>query len=237
MVNNQKLAVITGGTKGIGKAAIEAFSEKGFDIVTCSRSLEDLESLKQSIEKQFNNTVTTIKADLSLKSDTQRFVELVLSLGRPIDLLINNSGVFLPGEVHSEEDGALEQQIETNLYSAYRISRGLIPSMKAESRGHIFNICSIASLIAYSNGGSYTISKFAMYGMSKALREEMKPHGIRVTSVMPGATFTASWEGVDVPEDRLMPAEDVASMILHTYELSPRSVVEDIVIRPQLGDL
>ena len=236
-MNNQKLAVVTGGTKGIGRAVIQAFSANGFDIVTCSRNTDDLKTLQNTIEKQFNNKVFTLQADLSLKADTQSFVEYVLSLGRSIDILINNSGVFLPGEVHSEEDGALEQQIETNLYSAYRISRGLIPSMKEKRCGHIFNLCSIASLIAYSNGGSYTISKFAMYGMSKALREEMKPHGIRVTSVMPGATFTASWEGVDVPEDRLMPAEDVASMILHTYELSPRSVVEDIVIRPQLGDL
>ncbi|MEL7342484.1 MAG: SDR family NAD(P)-dependent oxidoreductase, partial [Bacteroidota bacterium] len=88
-----------------------------------------------------------------------------------------------------------------------------------------------------ANGGSYSISKFAMLGFSKNLREELKPHGIRVMSVMPGATFTASWEGVDVPEERLMPAEDVASMVWAMYNTSYRTVVEEIIIRPMLGDL
>ena len=109
--------------------------------------------------------------------------------------------------------------------------------MKKRKKGHIFNICSTASITAYTNGGSYCISKFAMYGMSKVLREELKADQIRVTSVMPGATFTASWEGVDLPEDRFMKPEDVAEMIFTTYQLSDRTVVEDLVIRPQLGDL
>lgn len=236
-MNTRSLAVVTGGTKGIGKATIAAFASKGFDIVTCSRHADELEILKQEIESEFSNTVFTTVCDVSSKVDTQRFIEFVLAQQQPVAVLVNNSGVFLPGEVHSEEEGALEQQIETNLYSAYRISRGLIPTMKQQQKGHIFNICSIASLIAYNNGGSYTISKFALYGMSKSLREELKPFSIRVTSVMPGATLTASWDGVDLPEERFIPPQDVATMILTAYELSSRSVVEDIVIRPQLGDL
>jgi NAD(P)-dependent dehydrogenase (short-subunit alcohol dehydrogenase family) len=91
--------------------------------------------------------------------------------------------------------------------------------------------------MAYANGGSYSISKFAMYGMSKVLREEMKSFGVKVTSVMPGATLTASWEGADIPPERFVKPEDVAIMVLSTYLLSDRAVVEDLVIRPQLGDL
>ncbi|MBR9912297.1 MAG: SDR family oxidoreductase [Gammaproteobacteria bacterium] len=231
------MAVVTGGTKGIGRAVIEAFSGSGFDIVTCARNSDDLSALKRDIETKHNNRVYVCPADMSRKDDTGRFVNLVLDLNRPIDVLVNNSGVFIPGAVHTEEEGLLEQHIETNLYSAYRASRGLIPEMKKAGRGHIFNICSIASLMAYSNGGSYTISKFAMYGMSKVLREEMKPFNIRVTSVMPGATLTASWEGVDLPEERFIPPEDIAQLLLTTYQLSERSVVEDLVIRPMLGDI
>ncbi|WP_207951966.1 SDR family oxidoreductase [Pseudomaricurvus alcaniphilus] len=236
-MNQAKLAVVTGGTKGIGRAVIEAFSGSGFDIVTCARNSDDLSALKRDIETKHNNRVYVCPADMSRKDDTGRFVNLVLDLNRPIDVLVNNSGVFIPGAVHTEEEGLLEQHIETNLYSAYRASRGLIPEMKKAGRGHIFNICSIASLMAYSNGGSYTISKFAMYGMSKVLREEMKPFNIRVTSVMPGATLTASWEGVDLPEERFIPPEDIAQLLLTTYQLSERSVVEDLVIRPMLGDI
>jgi len=98
-------------------------------------------------------------------------------------------------------------------------------------------MCSIASITAYAHGGSYSVSKFGMLGFSKSLREELKPHGIRVISVLPGATFTRSWEGADVPEERMMPAEDIAELVWTACSLGPRTVVEEIVVRPHLGDL
>jgi len=127
--------------------------------------------------------------------------------------------------------------IDTNLYSAYHLSRALIPTMVAYGSGHIFNMCSIASFTAYPNGGSYSISKFALLGFSKVLREELKQKNIKVTSIMPGATWSASWAGVDLPESRLMQADDIAKIVWSALEMSPSAVIEDIVIRPQLGDL
>ena len=109
--------------------------------------------------------------------------------------------------------------------------------MKRLKKGYIFNMCSIASIKAYANGGSYGISKFALYGMTKVLREELKEFNIKVTAVLPGATLTASWEGVDLPEERFIKVEDIAELIWTTYRLSDRTVVEDLVIRPQLGDI
>ncbi len=232
-----KLVVVTGGTKGIGRAIIEKFSEAGYTIATCARNEADLDDLKKSIEGKYGNKVLVNVSDVSRKAQVNDFIEFIRLTGKPVAVLVNNAGKFVPGQVHTEEEGVLESQIETNLYSAYRLSRGLIPEMKKRKKGHIFNICSTASITAYTNGGSYCISKFAMYGMSKVLREELKADQIRVTSVMPGATFTASWEGVDLPEDRFMKPEDVAEMIFTTYQLSDRTVVEDLVIRPQLGDL
>jgi len=91
--------------------------------------------------------------------------------------------------------------------------------------------------MSYPNGGSYTISKFAQLGFSKALREEMKPHGIKVTSIMPGATWSASWGDAPFALDRLMPPEDVAQAVVMCTKMGPSSVVEEIIIRPQLGDL
>ncbi|MEM8966927.1 MAG: SDR family oxidoreductase, partial [Bacteroidota bacterium] len=165
------------------------------------------------------------------------FAQMVQETSLPVEILVNNAGVFLPGQIHQEEDGALEKQIETNLYSAYHLTRALVPDMIEAKRGHIFNICSTASITAYTNGGSYCISKFALLGMSKVLREEMKPHNIRVTSVLPGATLTNSWAGSDLPEERFMPPEDVADTILNVYRLSERTVIEEILMRPQLGDI
>jgi NADP-dependent 3-hydroxy acid dehydrogenase YdfG len=109
--------------------------------------------------------------------------------------------------------------------------------MIERKKGHIFNLCSTASITAYTNGGAYCVSKFALYGMTKVLREELKPHGIRVTAILPGATLTASWEGVDLPPERFIQATDVAKMIWSAYNLSPGAVIEEILMRPQLGDI
>jgi short-subunit dehydrogenase len=103
--------------------------------------------------------------------------------------------------------------------------------------GHIFNICSIASLQAYPNGGSYSISKFALHGFTRNLREELKPTGVKVTGVYPGAVLTDSWGGFDNSGGRIMEVSDVALMIYQATQLSPQACVEDIVLRPQLGDL
>ncbi|HNR17222.1 MAG TPA: SDR family oxidoreductase, partial [Chitinophagaceae bacterium] len=142
-----------------------------------------------------------------------------------------------PGSVNNEPEGVLESQIATNLYSAYHVTRTVLPLMMQQKRGHIFNICSIASLDAYPNGGAYSISKFAMYGFSKNLREEMKPHGIKVTAVHPGAVMTDSWGNYDNSTKRIMEADDIAKMVFASSQLSAQACVEDIIIRPILGDL
>jgi hypothetical protein len=234
----QKLAVVTGGTKGIGRAIIQKFAAAGFDIVTCARHARDLEALKQALENEYAGIkVYTLPTDMAVKDDVAKFVAFAANLNRPVEVLVNNAGYFIPGDISTEPEGTLENMINANLYSAYYATRGFIQNMRAAKRGHIFNICSIASFMAYPNGGSYAISKFALLGFSKSLREESKPYNIRVTAVMPGATRTASWDGVDLPDERFMKSEDVAETIYSAYILSERSVVEEIVIRPQLGDL
>lgn len=145
--------------------------------------------------------------------------------------------MFIPGEILSEEEGALEQMINVNLYSAYQLTRLIAPHMVSAGTGHIFNMCSIASIIAYPNGGSYSISKFALLGFSKVLREELKPKGIKVTAILPGATWSNSWAGVDLPKERLMEANDIAIAVSSAIKMSPSAVVEEIIVRPQLGDL
>jgi len=153
------------------------------------------------------------------------------------EVLIHNAGVFLPGGLLDEPEGQLETMMNTNLYSAYHLSRELVPAMVGQGRGHIFNVASIASLVGYPSGGSYAITKHAQLGLSRALREELKDKGIRVTAVMPGAVYTRSWDGIEVPKERFMKPEDVADTIWSAYSLSERTVVEEIILRPQLGDI
>jgi short-subunit dehydrogenase len=234
----RKLIVVTGGSKGIGKAIIEKFASQQFDIVTCARKNEDLQKMKAEVEEKFPGASIFCKsADMSDKNQVKEFTDFVAHLNREVDVLVNNAGHFIPGEITTEREGTLESMINANVYSAYYTTRGLVEKMKKRRTGHIFNICSIASIKAYANGGSYAISKFAMLGFSKCLREELKECNIRVTAVMPGATKTQSWEGVNLPDDRFMKVEDVAETVFSVYSLSKRSVVEEIIIRPQLGDI
>ncbi len=233
----KKLIVVTGGTKGIGRAIVEKFAVEGFDVATCSRKEADLELLKKVVEAKGTARVFAFAADMSEKSQVKAFSEFVLSLDRPVNVLVNNAGFFAPGQITEEAEGSLEHTINSNLYSAYYMTRGLVHAMKARKTGHIFNMCSIASIKAYPNGGSYAISKFALLGFSKALREELKEFGIKVTALMPGATKTASWEGSDLPDERFMKVEDIADAVYAVYSLSGRSVVEEMIIRPQLGDI
>lgn len=234
----QKYILVTGGTKGIGRSIIEKFAAEGFHIITCSRSEKELKTLKLDIEQAYTfSKVHYLTADLSEQTEVTKFLEFVNKLQVKVDVLVNNTGVFLPGKITEEPDSALPFMIATNLYSAFYLTRGIVPGMIKRKCGHIFNICSTASIMAYPNGGSYSISKYALYGMTKVLREELKPHQIKVTAVLPGATLTASWEGVDLPAERFMKPDDVADLVFSAYALSKNSVVEEILIRPQLGDI
>jgi short-subunit dehydrogenase len=232
-----RLLVITGGSKGIGRAVVEKFSSASFDVMVSARNIPDLQNLQSEVEKKHGNRVYVFGGDMATADGVKAFVDFVLVHNRSVDVLINNAGYFTPGEICTEPNGTLESMINANLYSAYNMTRGIVPVMKENKDGHIFNMCSIASFKAYPNGGSYAISKFALLGFSKCLREELKNYGIRVTAVMPGATKTASWEGSNLPDSRFIKPEDVAESIYSAHMISKRSVVEEIIIRPLEGDI
>ncbi|MGC4037945.1 MAG: SDR family oxidoreductase [Chitinophagaceae bacterium] len=234
---NNMNVIITGASRGIGYAAAEIFAANRYNLLLCSRGEHSLYKAMESLLNKF--PAVTIKAkpfDLSVKEQVKEFGNWCLKSGNA-DILINNAGIFEPGSVYNEPEGAIENQMAVNFYSAYHLTRLLLPQMMNKRSGHIFNICSIASLNAYKNGGAYSISKFALYGFSKNLREEMKPHGIKVTHVIPGAAYTDSWAASGLDPKRFMEAEDIAKMIFAASQLSPQACIEEIVMRPQLGDI
>jgi short-subunit dehydrogenase len=201
------------------------------------KSEQALLATVEELQTAYPNISVNAKAmDLSNKQEAQGFAQWAATTADTLDVLVNNAGMFLPGNILDEADGTLEQTMNVNLYSAYWITKILLPKMVAQGSGHIFNMASIAGLQAYPNGGAYSISKFALLGFSKNLRRELMPHGIKVTAVIPGAVYTDSWAPFVAPE-RIMEAEDIAKMIYAASRLSPQAVVEDIILRPQLGDL
>ncbi|MBI1193982.1 MAG: SDR family NAD(P)-dependent oxidoreductase [Bacteroidetes bacterium] len=234
----KRFAVLTGASRGIGRALAFALARDGYDLAVCSRSQAKLDELQAELAKVHPDIILhTMACDVSRRKEVDRFAAQVLKWSQRVDALINNAGVFIMGTILGEEEGRLEQMLDTNLLSAYHLTRALAPHMVARGSGDIVNICSVASLQAYPGGGSYSISKHALLGFSRNLRNELKPAGVRVTAVMPGAVLTDSWSGVDLPEERFINVEDLADMIAGVLRLSPRTVVEDIVIRPQPGDI
>lgn len=231
-------AVITGASRGIGKALAQIFALHGYNLFLCSKTeshlLQTIEELKTSYP---NITVDGKAMDIGKKTEAKLFGEWVLNNADSVDVLINNAGTFIQGNVSDENEDALEKMLEVNLYTAYYTTRAILPRMKAQRYGHIFTICSIASLAAYPGGGAYSISKYALLGFTKNLRQELMEQGIKVTAVIPGAVYTDSWKGSGVAEDRIMEAEDIAKTIFAASQLSPQAVIEEILLRPQLGDL
>lgn len=230
--------LITGATKGIGRALSFAFAKYSDTLVLLARTASDLESLKNELQTEFPDTSIHLYAgDLSHDQSRQECIKLIQSQVPSVDVLINNAGRFDQGTLLDEPEGQLQEILNLNLLAAYDLCRAFVPSMKVRRSGHVFNLCSIASLQARPNCGSYVISKHALLGLNRALRLELQPFGVRVTAVLPGPTWSASWEGAPFPLERLMKPETVAQAICQTWQLGANAVVEELIIQPQLGDL
>ena len=226
------LVLVTGASRGIGRAIVARFLREGCKVVACARGEAGLADLKAAFP-----AVDCLSCDMRDGAAVDALAHEVQARHGAIDLLVNNAGAYQPGQIASEDDDALMAMLQANLFGAYRLTRRVLPAMVERRSGMVINVCSTASIAAYPNGGSYSIAKHALHGFSRNLREEMKAHGVRVVALLPGATLTASWDGVPLPPERLMPAEDVATMAWTAWSLSARSVVEDIVMRPQRGDI
>lgn len=230
--------LISGCTKGIGLAITQIFAKNGFNIAGCARNDKDLKKLFTRLSTEYPQQHFFMETcDVGNTELLKVFAQDALAEFGKIDVLVNNAGVFLPGTVLEEDEGTFEKLMLTNVSSAYHLNRVIGRHMVQNKKGHIFNICSTASIMAYTNGGSYCISKFAMLGMNNVLREELKSKHVKVTAVLPGATYTESWKGSDLPKKRFIPAEDIAKLVWGAYELSGQTNVEEILVRPIEGDI
>ncbi len=230
-------AIITGATKGMGKAIVERFAAEGYDLITVARNKSELDQQAQQLLKMHKVNVETIAADVSDPVGMQFLISTIHAMKLDIDILVNNAGTYLAADILHEPDNALQQMLNINLFSAYNLTKGLLPTFIQQRKGHIFNICSVASLEPIPAAFSYSVSKFALYGFTKCLREELKDKGIKVTAIIPGSTLTASWDGTAIPKERFILPDDVASAILNAIQLSAGACIEEIILRPQEGTI
>jgi 3-oxoacyl-[acyl-carrier protein] reductase len=224
-------AIVTAATKGIGRAISIKLAENGYDLAICSRNEQELQSFAE--ELSYTGTqIKFLKADCSIKADVYAFAAFAERELGHIDVLVNNAGTFLPGSLLDESDEAFELQQSLNLNAAYYLSKFVGKIMRVQRSGHIFNICSVASKEIVKNAGTYSVTKTAMLCLNNVLRLELAEYNVKVTAILPGSTRTASWEGTEIPDERFVQPEDIASSLCQALNLSPAANVDELIIRP-----
>jgi 3-oxoacyl-[acyl-carrier protein] reductase len=231
-------AIVTGATKGIGKSISLQLAANNFNLALCARNWQELEDFKKVILELYPTlTILIFKANLEINREVQDFANFVETHFPFTDVLINNAGLFIPSALLDEDDRAFDRQMQVNVKTPQLLSKIFGKKMKEEKKGHIFNICSIASINPAENAGSYSVTKFALLGLTKVLRMELMSYGVKVTAILPGSTLTSSWDGTTIPANRFVNPEDVASAVLNSLRMSVGANVDEIIITPLRGDV
>lgn len=230
-------ALITGATKGMGRTIAEKLAQCGYSLLLAARSGGALKALKEQLEMQHPGIhVAYLACDFSESDQLTKLIEWVEKQAVEVDVLINNVGIFRPASILDESDDDFNQQMQINYFTPHLLSRAVGRSMRENRRGHIFNISSIASREPVSSAGTYTVTKFAVMGLTHVLREELRPYNVKVTEIIPGSTLTSSWEGTEVPADQFILPADIAEAIVTCLRMSEGANVEEIMIKPKYGN-
>lgn len=224
-------AVITGATKGIGKAIATKLAENGYDLAVCSRDEAELLAFAEEL-KYTGVSIFTYAADLSDKAAAYAFCEAVKAKMPELKVLVNNVGIFTPGILLDEDDDSFEKQLNLNLLAPYYLSKYFGKMMRRQRSGHIFNICSVASKEIVTNAGSYSVTKSALLSLNNVCRGELAEYNVKVTAILPGSTLTSSWEGTEIPAERFVQPEDIANTLYTILNLSTGVNVDEVTLKP-----
>lgn len=230
------VVLVTGASQGIGAAIARTFAEAGIGpLALVARNRRNLERVAASCRK-LGVRAEVFPCDVGDSDQVAAMAAAVLRAFKRVDVLINNAGQYLGKPFVDYSIAEFDNQIQANLRSVFLVSQAFVPGMVERGRGDVFNMGSIASFTGLEGGTGYCASKFGVLGLSRVMREELRTKGVRVTCVMPGATWSPSWGKSESPVSRFMPDTDVARAFLEVYRMTRRTVVEEIVLRPQLGD-
>lgn len=224
------IAVISGATQGIGKAIAEKFAHAGFDLFIGARSNADLLAIKNKLESKYNIKVFIKVTDFSKKPDVILFAEFIKSNAKTVDVLINNVGQYMTGNLFDNPADKFIEQLNINLMSAHYLTGALIPIFKDQKKGHIFTLGSLLSIRLREDAAFYTISKHALRTWHQLLFEYVRQYNIRATLVLPSSTITASW-GQQTNADEFIQPENIADVIFNCYHLPGAAVVDELSVK------
>lgn len=231
-------AIVTGATKGIGRAIVGHLAANNYNVAFCARNQEDIDKFQDELKQSYPNlSFYGIKTDMENMSEVKNFAELSLKNLGSIDVLVNNAGLYIPSSLFDEDENDLERQLKVNVHAPHYLSKFFTQYMKIKSAGYIINICSIASLKPVPSAASYSISKAALLSQTRAFRDALMPFGIKVTAILPGATLTDSWSGTSLPAERFVSPDDVAAAVISCLKLSSGANLDEVIIRPLKGEI
>lgn len=230
--------LVTGASQGIGAAIAIRFAQDipGARLALVSRNALKLNAVAKRC-RAAGASAEIFPTDVVDENQVETLRADVLKAFGRVDVLIGNAGAFKPASFLEATLDAFDEMIAVNLRSQFLVARAFVPQMVKRRTGDVFLMGSVAGVQAYPSSATYCIAKFGVTGLARVMRAELRPHGVRVCLVVPGATATPSWDGSGVKPERMMPAEDIACAVCNAYRLSRRSVVEELVLRPQLVDI
>jgi short-subunit dehydrogenase len=230
--------LITGASKGMGRAIAIAFAKQGTNLAICSRGEKELFAFRDELLAINPAIKVAARAtDTSQKDEVKAFAAFAEAELGYIDVIVNNVGTYVQQSILDDDDDTFQKLINTNLVPAYELYRYFGKTMMAAKKGHIFNTCSVAAINPVIEAGMYSVTKFALLGLSTIMRLEMQQHQVKVTTILPGSTFTESWEGSNLSPDKFVSPDDVAAAIICAYNMSAGANVDEIVIKPVSGQL
>lgn len=228
-----KVAIVTGGSRGIGRAVAEALLQEGWRVRFCGRTPGSVEKAQQELAGSFGDRVSGRAVDVRSQEQVDRFVAEVLDAESRIDCLVNNAGVGIFGAVDELTGEQWREVIDTNLSGCFYFLRAVAPAMKRQGEGWIFNVSSLAGKNPFAGGAAYNASKFGLIGLSEAAMLDLRQSGVRVAAILPGSVDTgfSHPSGKQERSWRLKPA-DIAAMILHLLSYPPHALPSLVEMRP-----
>ncbi len=226
--------IVTGASRGIGREIALAFAGKtNHPLILIARSETDLRETRDLCLDAGAGNVSFIPCDLT---DSEAVSKIVIPEGFPkVGMLINNAGSYLYKKLESTQPDEFREQVETNLFSAVNLTQRFLQELKQQERGLIINICSVGALEGLEESGAYASAKHALLGYTRSLRKELLQTKVAVSAINLGQTKSTSWEGSSIDPERLIDPRDVANLLVALSQLSPRTVAEEIILKPRHG--
>lgn len=237
---NQRRALITGASSGIGKATALAFAQAGIDVALVSRSQDKLEAIA-TMAREAGVEAKAYSLDLAKIEQVKSEISAIATDFAPLDILVNNAGMGYTNPLLETPLSDWQRVIDLNLTSVFQCIQGVLPAMRQQQRGTIINVASIAGQQPFPDWGAYSVSKAGLIALSKTLAAEERPHGIRVVTFSPGAVNTPIWDTdtvqIDLNRSAMLTPEIVAQSILHAVMMPEQAVIDSVTLMPSAGAL